>query len=135
MPYDLDSFDEVEASEGDFDSIHSEYGIALADAQTAILKSEELCKRYDPDDEPYKSKYLAREALKIAILKLQPHTEKNASISKESRTIARDTVARLNWRLAAIYMGKYCTNFSLLCFFQNRVARVSSLFDVFFRIG
>jgi hypothetical protein len=104
MPYDLDSFDEVEASEGDFDSIHSEYGIALADAQTAILKSEELCKRYDPDDEPYKSKYLAREALKIAILKLQPHTEKNASISKESRTIARDTVARLNWRLAAIYM-------------------------------
>jgi hypothetical protein len=74
------------------------------------IKSEEYCKRYDPDDEPYKSKYLAREALKIAIAKLTPHANEEKKNGSAAALLAKDMIAKLNWRMASIYMGRVIYN-------------------------
>lgn len=50
---------------------------------------QELCLRRDPDEEPYRSKYLAREALKIGVAKLAPHAS----------DAAKTAAARLQWRI------------------------------------
>lgn len=45
--------------------------------------------------------------LKIAILKLTPHTTTTGNVVKDEIDIAGDMIAKLNWRMASIYMGKY----------------------------
>jgi len=98
--FDIDSFDEVEASsgEGDAVSVHTDTeAVALAEAEEAVAKSEVLCARLDPEEEPYRSKYLAREALRIAIKKNEPHAAKGSAA-------AATAVAQLEWRIGAICM-------------------------------
>jgi len=68
---------------------------ALEEAETAMAKSETLCAKRDPEEEPFKSKYLAREALKHAILRLEPYADSQVALS---------TAARLQWRIGSICM-------------------------------
>ena len=79
---DIESFDEVDASEGGEPMGVVPEPKALAEAEEAMAKSAQLCKRLDPEEEPYKSKYLAREALKIGIAKCAPHAAKGSAACK-----------------------------------------------------
>lgn len=68
---------------------------ALAEADSAMATSVSLCAKQDPDEEPFKSKYLAREALKLAVTRLEPHANLPAALT---------AAARLQWRLGSICM-------------------------------
>lgn len=68
---------------------------ALDEAETVMAKSETLCAKRDPEEEPFKSKYLAREALKHAITRLEPYADSPLALS---------TAARLQWRIGSICM-------------------------------
>jgi len=103
--FDLNSFDELEATPHEeakdaADKHVVSAAAALAEAEEAMAKSVELCKRFDPEEEPFRSKYLAREALKIAIKKLAQHTSGGAEARKACQTMS----ARLEWRVGAICM-------------------------------
>jgi hypothetical protein len=68
---------------------------ALDEADSAMAKSVSLCAKRDPEEEPFKSKYLAREALKLAIKRLEPYADSPAALT---------AAARLQWRLGSICM-------------------------------
>lgn len=62
----------------------------------AVAEAEALCKVVDPEEEPYRSKYAAREKLNALCNQMEAH-----------RTVAslehkRETVMELEWRIAAL---------------------------------
>jgi len=92
----LELRDEVDATHADESpSSPASLAAAIKEARDAIERSEELNKRLDPEEEPFRSKYLGREALKHAITKLEPHAEAGSDH-------ASSWVARLEWRMGAV---------------------------------
>ena len=126
--FDMASFEEVDASDGGDGGDGGGGGVseaeALKECDDAIAKSEDLCQRLDPEEEPFRSKYLAREALRIAMAKIAPHANLRSQEAgssggggkKSSSSLsyfaagpggseaAKVAVARLQWRIGAICM-------------------------------
>jgi hypothetical protein len=63
---------------------------------TAVAEAEALCKVQDPEDEPYRSKYAAREKLNALCNQMEAHRTV-ASLERKA-----ETVMQLDWRIAAL---------------------------------
>lgn len=72
-----------------------------SDVDQTLKKYDDLWTAQDPEDNPYKSKYVAREMLEIAVKNVEKLVEEEASIQTADR--GREVVARL-----LLFLGKNC---------------------------
>ncbi|CAE7228269.1 KIFBP [Symbiodinium sp. CCMP2592] len=71
------------------------------DVDQTLKKYDDLWTAQDPEDNPYKSKYVAREMLEMAVKNVENLVEEEASIQTADR--GREVVARL-----LLFLGKNC---------------------------
>jgi len=73
----------------------------VRDVDQTLKKYDDLWTAQDPEDNPYKSKYVAREMLEMAVKNVEKLVEEEASIQTADR--GREVVARL-----LLFLGKNC---------------------------